>query len=230
VINGIMQSKRSSEVKFGIIPEGGGNDFARNFKLSNDVEKAVEVLVQEETAPVDVGKIENLYFINALGLGFDAQVAEYARKIKYLNGLPRYFVALIKALVKLKPHFINLVINNEFFDISAILISIGNGLSTGGGFLLTPHAKVDDGKFDVCILHEVKLGTLLKVLPTVFSGNHIKHKKVEIIRSDVVNIKTDRVLPIYFDGELPVLKNPFDFKIELIHRAINFICDPKLVP
>ncbi len=230
VINGIMLSKKSSDIKFGIIPEGGGNDFARNFRVTKDVEAAVKILEKENTTPVDVGKIENQYFINALGLGFDAQVAEYASKIKFLNGLPRYFVALIKALVKLKPHYINLVINKKFFDISVILISIGNGFSTGGGFLLTPHAKVDDGKLDLCIIHEIKLGTLLKVLPKVFSGNHIKHEKVEIKHSDVIEIKTDKIIPIYFDGELPVLKNPYNFKIELIPKAINFICDSQYLP
>ncbi|MBN1949062.1 MAG: diacylglycerol kinase family lipid kinase [Candidatus Cloacimonetes bacterium] len=224
VVNGIMLSRREEDVILGIIPEGGGNDFARNFRISGNIEKDLEILKKEVTIPVDVGKIEEQYFINALGLGFDAEVAQHADKIRYLNGLPRYLLAVMKALVKLKPHKMEITLNGEQFDISVLLISIGNGLSTGGGFLLTPHAKVDDGRFDICLIKKIKLLRLLQLLPTAISGKHLEQPEVEIRQTDRIEVKTSQVLPIYYDGELPELTNPLHFTIDLLPRRINLIC------
>ncbi|MBN1326519.1 MAG: diacylglycerol kinase family lipid kinase [Candidatus Cloacimonetes bacterium] len=224
VVNGIMISKKSDEVILGLIPEGGGNDFSRNFRIPSDLEKAVDILEKENTSRVDVGKIEDFYFINALGLGFDAKVAEYADKIRYLNGLPRYFLALMQAMLKLKPHRLFVKINEELMDISTLLVSVGNGLSTGGGFLLTPEAQVDDGKFDICVITEVKFLRLLKLLPTVLTGKHVNEPEVRIIHTSHLEIKSDKKLPVYYDGELPNLKNPFEIIIDLLPGKINFIC------
>ncbi|MBN2461214.1 MAG: diacylglycerol kinase family lipid kinase [Candidatus Cloacimonetes bacterium] len=224
VVNGIMLSRKAADIRLGLIPEGGGNDFSRNFRIPGDIDRAVKILKEENFIPVDVGKIEDFYFINALGIGFDAKVAEYADKIRYLNGLPRYFLALLQALLKLKPHHLYIKLNDELMDISTLLISVGNGLSTGGGFLLTPQALVNDGKFDICIISEVKLLRLLRLLPTVLTGKHVEQPEVRIIHTDLLQITSDKKLPIYYDGELPELKNPYEFTIRLLPGAINFIC------
>ena len=224
VVNGILESRKANEIKLGLVPEGGGNDFSKNFRIPSEIEKAVKILENEYTTRVDVGKIEDFYFINALGMGFDAKVAEYADKIRYLNGLPRYFLALLQALLKLKPHKLFLKINGELMDVSTLLVSVGNGLSTGGGFLLTPKAKVNDGKLDICLISDVKFFRLLRLLPTVLTGKHVDEPEVKIIHTDHLEIKSDKKLPIYYDGELPELKNPFEFSIDLLPAKINFIC------
>jgi len=158
-------------------------------------------------------------------LGFDAEVAENSNKIRYLNGLPRYILAIIKTLFKLKPRKINIELDDKKIELAVLLISVGNGLSTGGGFLLTPHALVDDGYFDICIIKSVSIFRLLKLLPTVLKGEHINYPEVQILHSKKINIKTDKPLPIYYDGELPKLKNPLDFTIEMLPRRIKLFCE-----
>ena len=81
VVNGVMLSGKSEEVNVGIIPEGGGNDFAANFNLSSNINKAVDTLQKFNLRKIDVGKIENRYFVNALGIGFDARAAQISNKI-----------------------------------------------------------------------------------------------------------------------------------------------------
>lgn len=222
-VNGIMQSGKQSEVKLGLIPEGGGNDFAMNFKLSNHVDRAIDILKKQKTMQVDVGKIENFYFINALGLGFDAQVARISNSIKYLNGLPRYLVAVIKALVKLKAFKAEITLDNCTLNKPFLLFSIGNGLSTGGGFLLTPEARVNDGLLDICLIGNVTRRRILGLLPQAIKGQHLKQPEVIIHQSKIIHVKTEQILPIYFDGELPTLKNPHNFTIELLPKQIEFI-------
>ncbi|KQC09569.1 MAG: hypothetical protein APR54_12695 [Candidatus Cloacimonas sp. SDB] len=225
VINGIVKSGKEDKIRFGILPEGGGNDFSRNFHMTSNLEKDLKILLQDYTREIDVGKIEDTFFINALGLGFDAEVAENSNKIRYLNGLPRYILAIIKTLFKLKPRKINIELDDKKIELAVLLISVGNGLSTGGGFLLTPHALVDDGYFDICIIRSVSIFRLLKLLPTVLKGEHINYPEVQILHSKKINIKTDKPLPIYYDGELPKLKNPLDFTIEMLPRRIKLFCE-----
>jgi diacylglycerol kinase (ATP) len=224
-VNGIMQSGRQAEIKLGLIPEGGGNDFAKNFKLSDNLEKAIDLLKKQKTQLIDIGKIENLYFINALGLGFDAQVAHISNSIKYLNGLPRYLVAVIKALIKLKKFQAEITLDNCTLTKPFLLFSVGNGLSTGGGFLLTPEARVSDGLLDICLISKVSRGRILSLLPNAIKGQHLKEPEVIIHQSKTIRVKTDQVLPIYFDGELPELENPHDFTIELLPNQIEFIIE-----
>lgn len=224
VVNGIINSGKQNKVKLGIIPEGGGNDFAKNFKIGNKIKEDIEIILRGTTRCIDVGSIENKYFINALGIGFDASVAQYAAGINYLNGLPRYFLALIKAALKLKNHHLFLKVNGRLLDLSTLLVSVGNGLSTGGGFLLTPEAKVDDGKFDVCIIKAVTLGRIPKILTKVLKASHQSLPEVEIIQTDKIEICSDKVVPIYYDGELPELKDPYNIKIQLHPKMINLIC------
>ena len=59
VVNGIMKSGSEKSIHLGLIPEGGGNDFARNFKLSNNIDKAIDLLKKETTINIAVGKIED---------------------------------------------------------------------------------------------------------------------------------------------------------------------------
>lgn len=224
VVNGIMLSGKSDEVTFGVIPEGGGNDFARNFDIPNFVGKAVSTLEKHNTTKVDVCKIEDYYFINSLGIGFDARVAEYACKAKYLNGLPRYLFAVLKALVKLKPYKMKISLDNKNIESSFLMITIGNGRYCGGGFKLTPDSIADDGKFDICLIDAITRRRLLSVLPKAIKGTHIELPEVKIERSNSIEIITDQEIPLYFDGELPILKNPKHFRIELLPQKINLIC------
>lgn len=222
-VNGIMQSGKQSEITLGLIPEGGGNDFALNFKLSNQIDKAIDMLKKMKTVSIDIGKIEDFFFINALGFGFDAQVARISRSIKYLNGLPRYLVAVIKALIKLKKFEAEIILDSHTIKDPFLLLSIGNGLSTGGGFLLTPEARVNDGILDICFIKNVSRRRILSLLPHAIKGQHLKEPEVIVHQSKKIIINSDQVLPIYFDGELPVLKNPHEIQIELIPGAVNFI-------
>ncbi len=222
-VNGIMQSGKQDEIKLGLIPEGGGNDFAMNFKLSNNIDKAIELLEKQKTCKVDIGKIETFFFINALGLGFDAQVALISRSIKHLNGLPRYLVAVIRALLKLQKFEAEITLDNCTLKKPFLLFSVGNGLSTGGGFLLTPEARVNDGLLDICLIQDVTRKRILSLLPKAIKGQHLKEPEVIIHQSKNILVKTAKKLPIYFDGEIPELKDPFNFTIELLPKQIEFI-------
>ena len=119
---------------------------------------------------------------------------------------------------KAEVKFDNCTLNEPF-----ALLSIGNGFSTGGGFLLTPEARVNDGLLDICFIRQASRRRTLNLLPQAIKGQHLKQPEVVLQQSKIIEIKSDEILPIYCDGELPVLKDPHNFKIELIPESINFI-------
>jgi len=219
VITGIMQSGKSDKVGLGIIPEGGGNDFAKNFHITGDIEEDIQILEEKHASPIDIGKVNDYYFMNALGVGFDAEVAIESEKIKRLNGLPRYFAALMKVLRKLRPYKFQLELDGEELKKEFLLVSVGNGYCTGGGFLLTPNAKVNDGVFDVCLVDALSKSRLIKVLSTVFKGTHLKFPEVEMRQVKKLKVKSDLPIPLYFDGELPK-ESLNEMTIEILPSAL----------
>jgi len=224
VVNGVMLSGESEKINIGIVPEGGGNDFALNFKLSSNIDKAIDLLQKCDIRKIDVGRIENKYFINALGIGFDARVAIVSNRIKYLNGLPRYLLAVMKALLSLKMVEAEIVMDTGKINKPFLLLSIGNGLSTGGGFLLTPEARVDDGLLDLCLINKANRRRVLGLLPSAIKGKHLKEPEVVVHQSRKIEVITKNPIPVYYDGELPVLKDPLHFVIELLPKKLNLIC------
>ena len=96
-----------------------------------------------------------------------------------------------------------------------MLIAVANGRSYGGGMLVCPNAKINDGLFDVMVLHPVTKLEFMKVFPRVFAGTHVSHPAVEIVRSKNVSIESKSVA--YADGErigqLPI-------SAECIHDAV----------
>ena len=223
VVTGIMKTGKYRETILGIIPVGGGNDFSHSFNISNHLNKAIETLLRYKTTKIDVGKLEDYYFVNALGIGFDARAAQISNKIKHLNGLPRYLLAVIKALVALKPFEAQVKLDDYTYNSPFLLIAIGNGKYTGGGFLLTPEAKLNDGFLDICFIEKISRRRILLLLPSAIKGKHLKEPEVDLKQSRTIEVITKKPLPFYIDGELPTLKNPLHFKIELLPEVLNVI-------
>ena len=224
VVNGIMRSENPGKINFGVIPEGGGNDFAHNFEISYNVGKALKKLKKGKIKKIDVGKIDDKYFINSFGIGFDAKVAINASKTKFLNGLPRYLWAVVLSLIRLKSYEMEIKIDHKTLNSEYLMVTIGNGKYCGSGFQITPEAKINDGVFDICLIEKVNRRRLVKLLPSAIKGKHLGQPEVSIKRSNFIEIKTDTEIPVYFDGEIPDLKNPKNFRIELLPKKINLIC------
>ena len=115
-------------------------------------------------------------------------------------------------------------LDNYTYNSPFLLIAIGNGKYTGGGFLLTPEAIVDDGFLDICFIKTITRRRILSLLPSAIKGKHLKEPEVDLKQSRTIEVITKTSLPFYTDGELPELKNPLHFKIELLPKKLNLIC------
>ncbi len=203
-VNLCLNSILDLNVKFAVLPMGTGNDFARYLGLK-DLDDALLVLTAGLSSKVDVGKVTLAdgsvkYFGAVASCGFDAQVNEIANQMSGPNGPIKYLAAVFREISNLTSLHLSIKTTDQNLVGDYTLIAIGNTSSYGGGMYITPAADLTDGKFTVTYVTKVKRRTLLKVLPKVFSGNHVFHPKVAVDETDRIEISGDP-FPVYADGE-----------------------------
>lgn len=197
-----------SDVPFGLVAAGTGNDFARALGVPHDdPAHAIDALVESLGRPpvaVDVaiarhGELTTRYGV-VLSAGFDAIVNERANRMVRPRGPNRYLLALVRELATFRPREYVLEIDGVRRTQRAMLVSVANTSSLGGGLQIVPHADLADGLLDVFIVHPLSRAALLRVLPKVYSGQHVDHPAVEFVQARRVRIEADDVVA-YADGE-----------------------------
>ncbi len=216
VINGID----GADVTLGIIPAGSSNDFALGINIPTDIRKACRSILSGNTKRIDVGQINNRYFINIAGVGLDAQVSEAARAVSFATkGMVRHVLALLKVLVSSHPAEYSLSMDGKSRRVKAWLIAIGNGSQYGGGMRILPTANASDGYLDICVIKDVRKWRVLYHLPLLVKGKHLSLASVAVYRAREVEVKGLGCLG-HADGE--VLKGDV-FKFVLLPEALRLI-------
>jgi diacylglycerol kinase (ATP) len=209
VVNGIV----GTGAVCGLLPLGTGNDFARHIGLKTDLPMAVQNLFRGTPRAVDLGKAGERWFINIAGCGFDALIAERINKgVRHLQGTAAYIVAVCQCLRTLKAAQLSLVLDGKPLETRALMCSVANASSYGGGMRVAPDAQIDDGLFDICLLHDAGRLEFLLAFPRVFKGTHITHPKVTMHRAKEIAIESAPPMPILIDGDV-VGTTPITFTV-----------------
>jgi diacylglycerol kinase (ATP) len=196
----VLQVVVPRSIPFACIPAGTGNDIVRAFGWSlDDVSGFLNRVTSTSAIRIDLGNVDSEWFAAILSTGFDSVVNERANQLSWPKGPQRYNVAIAMELPRFVPIKYEITTDTQTFNTKAMLIAVGNGRSYGGGMLVCPHAKLDDGLFDVMILKPVSKIEFLKVFPKVYSGSHITHPQVEIFRTKKISLAANAIA--YADGE-----------------------------
>lgn len=206
VVNGVL----GTTATVGLIPFGTGNDLARALGLFGDFPTACRALTEGVTKRIDVGVIEGLgtggprHFLVLTGTGFDARTAQTVNAgIRGLSGPLAYVWGAILTLKDFTPFHLTLTLDDEKpRHTEAMFVSFANAETTGGGMRIAPGATVDDGCLDICLVETVSKPTLLFQLSQVFSGKHVNHPAVTMLRASSLTVDADPPQPLLIDGEV----------------------------
>lgn len=208
VINGLMQVPQERRPTMGIVPLGSGNDFAHILGIPVNPAQALQNTLNGRVFAFDVGSVTDErgrteYWNNTLGVGFDAVVTIRSRKITFVHGFAMYFLAVMQTIV-LNFATMNLHIETEqaAWDQATMMLTLGNGPREGGGFLVTPEAKLDDGLFHFATVGKLSRLMMLRLVPEVMKGTHGRFKQVRMGTCRRMAITSDRPLHVHFDGEI----------------------------
>jgi YegS/Rv2252/BmrU family lipid kinase len=193
----------------GILPGGRGNDLARVLGIPLSPIPACEVLSSGAVVALDLGEVDGCTFIGIASCGFDSVANRIANETKLVRGNLVYAYGALRALVGWKPATFTVEPDDgETRTVTGYTVAAANSRAYGGGMMMAPDASLQDGQLDIVIVGEVPRHRFLRLLPTVFSGQHIRQPNVEVIRTARARVSASRPFVMYADGdpiaELPV--------------------------
>jgi diacylglycerol kinase (ATP) len=219
-VNEISKALINTEILFGIIPVGSGNGLARFLKIPLNIEKAINIINKGKSIKIDSIKINDDYFVNMAGVGFDALISHlFATSEK--RGFTSYVRLILKEFYKYKPQTYQLIVDNKPLEIDAFLISFANSSQFGNNAHIAPTAEINDGLIDICILKKFSWWKSIILVILMYSKKLTRSKYYNVIKTHEVEITWPERLQMHIDGD-PVAFDSI-VKIKIVPDSLNII-------
>lgn len=172
--------------------------------------------------PADVPELHGRYFCCVGGVGLDAEVARHANRLpRALRRRGGYLLSLLPALFGFQPVAVKLQASRDDssrpleirHDGPAMVVAFANTPTYGGGILIAPQARLDDGKLELCVVGAMAKARLLRLFPSVRSGGHLNIPEVKYFQASRLRIETEKPTEVYADGEF-VCSTPVEVTVE----------------
>lgn len=218
VVNGLDLNKNI----LGIIPAGTGNGFRKSCNIPGYWKAALQGLSQWSPRCIDIGQVNGVYFLNVVGVGFDAAVAQMASgKYRNLKGYLSYVAAFFEELAYFKGFSSSMECDSAGYkENETLLIVVANGSHYGGNMCIAPQASIDDSFLDVCLVKNMRLPETTMFAAQALLQKHLIHNSVIIDRAKQIHIEADANVPVHIDGDvigvMPV-------KISIIPGALKLL-------
>jgi diacylglycerol kinase (ATP) len=216
-------------VVFGAVPAGTGNDFIHILGFPDRLtEPDWAALFRAETRMMDAGRCNGRYFINGMGLGFDAHVAAENYRVdssgQPVRGKGRsYMWMIVKAILTYREKRMSVTLDGRTEEKRGFLNTIANGRRLAGGMYLTPRALADDGLLDVCMCDALSLPMRFKELVSVTRQTHLSDPVMHYHQTQRISYDFGVVVPAHADGELFFASS---FQIDAVPGALQTIFNP----
>jgi len=210
VINGLMQIPEKQRPVLGVVPLGSGNDFAHAIGVPKKADHALVHALKGQPSAIDIGLMTDEqsgrkeYFDNTVGAGFDAVVTIRSHRLPIVKGFLMYLTAVIQTiLLNHDPAKIQFQTDRDSWEDTVLMTTVCNGGREGGGFLISPDSKINDGLLEFLTVRKVSRGMMFRLVPAFMKGTHLRFQKAT--RRDSckkLSLTADRPLYIHADGEI----------------------------
>ncbi len=223
-INEVINGLAGTPVPLAILPQGTENVLAQEFSIPLDLSHATDVMFEGYTVTIDLGRVLDRYFLLMAGIGLDAQVAsEVDPLMKKIFGSAAYPLTALQTVVTFDPSEMEIFVDGEKSPRRGFFVIVGNSRNYAGGFKVTPLARLDDGKLDVCIFKGRKLADLLRYVVATARLKQLDLEDVEYVQARTARIRSPGRLPVHADCEI-VGTTPVD--IRCIPGALRLVVPP----
>jgi len=234
VVTGLLAAGLGGRVELALLPLGTGGDLVRALGVPRDLDAAIAAIARGKIRALDAGSVRfqgdagavrELFFLNVTSAGVSGLVTELVNDTpKLLGGTVSFLVGTVRALVRFRPAAARLRVDGRTLHEGPLtLAAVANGRYFGGGMQIAPYARPDDGLFDVVWIEGRSKAWLLRNLPKLYTGAHLRVAGVGSARGRVVELEPvggATPLRIEIDGEplgaLPV-------RIEALPGALTLV-------
>lgn len=219
-VNEIASSIVGTDTALGILPFGSGNGLARFLGIAVDTVKAIKTLNQERVEVIDSAKLNGQYFFNMAGMGFDAHISEVFSHDKN-RGFGAYVRSAFREIVNYKPDNYLIEIDGVTYEREAFMLSFANSSQYGNNAHVSPHASIQDGLLDVCIIKPFPLYRFIEMGIRMFTKTSEGTKYVEIVRGKNILVRRSKSGPVHLDGEPQILGT--ETEINVVPKSLKII-------
>ena len=233
VLNGVAPLEQGlSQVTFGVIPLGTGNDFATALGLSENISDAIDSLLEGDAVAVDIGRMNDRYFVNVSAGGFIAEVSDAVNpQLKTIAGKLAYLIGGAQVVLTYEPVRARILSvespasvegNPSPWPSTMALhtFAVCNSRLVGGGRLIAPHATIDDGRLDVCLIEAMPTVDFLGLLRRVSDGEHVEDHRVTYFQASALELVFDRAIKVNTDGQVLETNR---CRYDVLPRAARFL-------
>ena len=224
VVNGLFSVMDAPEVAMGVLPLGSANDFATGSGVPiGDPLEALRLAIHGDPVPIDVGCVNDLHFLNAVVLGFGAEVTfATPESLKQAVGGAAYAVTGVLSAMENPEYPGVLTHGDERYEDAIIFAAVGNGVQAGGA-ALTPRARLDDGVLDFMSIPAAGLAELSQIVQDIKNLPAADPTVMAYRQFDSFQIESESPTPAAVDGE-PLLASRFAFAV--MEQRLPFVLPP----
>jgi diacylglycerol kinase (ATP) len=230
----LVNAAYGSEVILGVLPAGGGNDFAAALQIPANPAEAAEAILRAQPKRVDLVRARTAdgrvrLYLGGGGLGIDAEAARHANgTFRHLPGRSRYIASALRAFFTHRAIGVRVEFPGSDFppmEVNSLLAAVLNTTTYGAGIRLAPDARLDDGWLDVVIVEDHSVLQILALMPRLLKSGELRTPQVKRFKVQTVKFTTDRPCMFHGDGEIFGLT---PVEIEVVPQAVRVLAPAQI--
>ena len=234
VANGILELGAGDRVRLGLVPGGTGCDLAKSLGIpARDIPACARIVREGSTRTIDVGRIEDRYFVNVAGFGFDIAVIEDSREVRWLRGSLLYVYCALRQMHRFPGFPVTIGVDGGPERRREMLMLVfANAKVFGGGFQIAPEADLADGQLDMVSFANMPLRRRLPIMVKLLRGTHGADAAVEAVRGRSFRLRFDSPPSYETDGDWNRARSA-EVRVETVPAALRVLVPaaaPMMVP